>query len=352
MTSVTRKRTESTSPVKNEHRNKHTKLDEDFDQDVDFDQDALLEATTQAEKESKSCSSPLSAPKTSSQSSATAHASSQSSTTPCVSSQDNLAFSSAPDGLFKPPPGVQNLRHDDPRVEQETMDPEWYAKLEEEINSSYFKDLKAFLGREAKAGKRIYPPAHLVHSWSRLTPLRNVKIVVVGQDPYHGPNQACGHSFSVPKGISVPGSLQNIYKELKNEYGADFQAPKHGCLDGWAKQGVLLLNACLTVTAGQAGSHHNQGWERFTQTILRTIAAEAAGAPKASVKNSTIATMFNKATKPSNTSDSPSSHGSRGVVFLAWGLPAQKTLAAAGITEVRRSHRMCAPLLTLHSTEI
>jgi uracil-DNA glycosylase len=95
----------------------------------------------------------------------------------------------------------------------------------------------------------IYPPEHLIHSWSTVTPLARVKVVIVGQDPYHGPGQACGHSFSVPKGVAVPGSLKNIYKELSQEFppggDAGFTPPKHGNLDGWAKQGVLMLNACL-----------------------------------------------------------------------------------------------------------
>ena len=114
-----------------------------------------------------------------------------------------------------------------------------------------FTKLKQFLDAEKRSGKTIYPPPQLIHSWSRTTPLEKVKVVIIGQDPYHQPGQACGHCFSVPMGKAVPASLQNIYKELKNEY-PDFVAPKHGyvwflrsCLNGWANQGVLLLNACL-----------------------------------------------------------------------------------------------------------
>lgn len=180
--------------------------------------------------------------------------------------------------------------------------------------------------------------AHLIHSWSRLTPLHTVKVVVVGQDPYHGPKQACGHSFSVQKGVAVPASLKNIYKELSTEYGDQFQQPKHGCLDGWAKQGVLLLNACLTVQAGQAASHHGKGWEPFTKAVLKTIADEASKG--ATAKNSKLASMFSKQQQQQQSPPqkdkkaSDEQGGTKGVVFLAWGLPAAKSLAEAGITDV------------------
>lgn len=289
-----------------------------------LDTDALIEATREAEELDVRTSG---APKGSSQ---------LSSTNSKPSSQDAPLFNA------KAAPPKTDLKHGDERVESETMDQEWHDRLKQELSKSYFRDLKSFLKRESDAGKKIYPPAHLVHSWSRLTPLSTVKVVVVGQDPYHGPGQACGHSFSVPKGVAVPGSLQNIYKELKQEYGTDFVPPKHGCLDGWATQGVLLLNACLTVQASQAGSHHNKGWEPFTQQILRTIAEDAANGEKPSIKSSTIATMFGKAAAANtgktaddteNIKKKDKSSKSKGVVFLAWGLPAAKTLAAAGITE-------------------
>jgi uracil-DNA glycosylase len=301
-----------------------------FDDELgSLDADALLEAANEAERADALHSTPT---KKESQSSSTA-------------SRPPSQVAS----LFQPKAPVPTLRHGDDRVESETMDAEWYARLSDEMCKSYFRELKSFLKHESDAGKTIYPPAHLVHSWSRLTPLSTVKVVVVGQDPYHGPGQACGHSFSVPKGVAVPGSLQNIYKELKQEYGTDFVHPKHGCLDSWATQGVLLLNACLTVQASQAGSHHNKGWEPFTQQILRSIAEDAANGEKPSIKSSTIATMFGKAASAgkatnesnqtgqaksaSNTSSSKKQSKSKGVVFLAWGLPAAKTLSAAGITE-------------------
>lgn len=170
---------------------------------------------------------------------------------------------------------------DDPlALERSTMDPEWFAALESEMSQPYFRELKAFLASEASSGQAFYPPLPLIHSWSRLTPLRAIKVVILGQDPYHGPGQAHGMSFSVPKGVAVPGSLRNIYKELSDEYPSGpekFVAPKHGNLEGWAKQGVLLLNASLTVRQGQAGSHHNKGWERFTKAILKLVAERANG---------------------------------------------------------------------------
>ncbi|KAN0061749.1 uracil DNA glycosylase [Thecaphora frezii] len=245
-------------------------------------------------------------------------------------------------------------------VERQTMDPAWFHQLETELQKDYFQRLRQFLQAEENAGKRTFPPTHLVHSWSRLTPLDRVKVVVVGQDPYHGPGQAHGLSFSVPKGIAPPPSLRNIYKELQNEYPG-FQPPKHGCLEEWARQGVLLLNACLTVSAGNAGSHHGKGWENLTKAVLKLIAQRAASAGKGAeakaVRNSTIANMFKKVEKkqaqqqqhPQGDGDTKGENGSReaedkenkgnkvqpcrGVVFMVWGQPAAKTLAEAGITD-------------------
>lgn len=130
-------------------------------------------------------------------------------------------------------------------LERTTMNKDWFDRLEPAMRQDSFTKLKAFLDAEKKAGKTIYPPPHLIHSWSRTTPLENVKVVIVGQDPYHQPGQACGHCFSVPMGKAIPASLQNIYKELSAEFPNNFKPPRHGCLDGWARQGVLLLNACL-----------------------------------------------------------------------------------------------------------
>ncbi|WFD25546.1 uracil-DNA glycosylase [Malassezia nana] len=204
-------------------------------------------------------------------------------------------------------------------LERTTMGKAWFDRLEPAMRQDSFARLKAFLDAEKKAGKTIYPPAHLIHSWSRTTPLEKIKVVIVGQDPYHQPGQACGHSFSVPMGKAVPASLQNIYKELKAEF-PDFHPPSHGCLDGWARQGVLLLNACLTVNAGAAGSHHNRGWEPFTREILKTVLRAATGKG-----SGPLASMF-----ANQSQESAESGPSKGVVFLAWGLPAAKTLAEAG----------------------
>ena len=144
------------------------------------------------------------------------------------------------------PPGVSygGLRGDRLALERASMDPEWFSRLAPAMRTDTFTRLKEFLEREEQAGKVIYPPAPLIHSWSRLTPLGKIKVVIVGQDPYHQPGQACGLSFSVPPGKAVPASLQNIYKELAEEFPG-FVPPRHGCLEGWARQGVLMLNACL-----------------------------------------------------------------------------------------------------------
>lgn len=112
-------------------------------------------------------------------------------------------------------------------LERTTMGKAWFDRLEPAMRQDSFVRLKTFLDAEKKAGKTIYPPPHLIYSWSRTTPLEKVKVVIVGQDPYHQPGQACGHSFSVPMGKAVPASLQNIYKELKAEF-PDFQRPSHG----------------------------------------------------------------------------------------------------------------------------
>lgn len=186
-----------------------------IEEEVDFDADALLEATIAAEEEVKSQPSSSQAKPSSSNSKVTG-------SEPSLFSIKKGAQAAIP----KAPPST--LTHGDEALEAETMDKEWYDRLKGELQKPYFKSLKAFLKAETNAKKIIYPPAHLVHSWSRLTPLSTVKVVVVGQDPYHGPNQACGHSFSVQKGVRVPPSLLNMYKELGNEYGSAFKNPGHG----------------------------------------------------------------------------------------------------------------------------
>ena len=129
--------------------------------------------------------------------------------------------------------------------------------------------LKTFLIEEKKADKVIYPPNHLIFNALNTTPLDRVKVVIIGQDPYHGPNQAHGLSFSVQKGVALPPSLRNIFHELHNDLGV--KIPKHGDLTHWAEQGVLLLNAVLTVEAAQPTSHQKRGWEEFTDHVIDVL---------------------------------------------------------------------------------
>lgn len=149
------------------------------------------------------------------------------------------------------------------------LEPHWKAALQDEIQKPYMKELRAFLLSELKAQKRIYPKPSEYFAAFNLTPLDSVKVVILGQDPYHGPGQAHGLCFSVQDGVPNPPSLQNIFTELKNDLG--LEKPKSGCLTGWAKQGVLLLNATLTVEAGKAGSHQKKGWEEFTDFAIHYL---------------------------------------------------------------------------------
>ena len=153
------------------------------------------------------------------------------------------------------------------------MEASWLDHLQGEFEKPYMKKLEDFLGKEGAAGAAIYPPFELIFNAFCQTPFDLVKVVVIGQDPYHGPGQAHGMSFSVPKGIPLPPSLQNIFKELKDDLGV--AAPSHGCLVDWAKQGVLLLNATLTVRANEAKSHHGQGWEAFTDRVVQLLCAKS-----------------------------------------------------------------------------
>ncbi len=152
------------------------------------------------------------------------------------------------------------------------------------------KHLKAFLLTEKQQGKVIYPASKNIFNAFNSTPLDQVKVVILGQDPYHGPNQAHGLCFSVQPGIPAPPSLQNMFKELRRDLG--FDIPSHGCLQAWANQGVLLLNATLTVEQARAGSHQGQGWETFTDKAIQLVNDQC-----------------------------------QGVVFLLWGSYAQKKAA-------------------------
>ncbi|MGB4205715.1 MAG: uracil-DNA glycosylase [Bacteroidales bacterium] len=144
----------------------------------------------------------------------------------------------------------------------------WKELLSEQFKADYFKKLKEFLVQEKKK-YIVYPSGNKIFAAFEHTPFENLKVVILGQDPYHGAGQAHGLCFSVPDGIPKPPSLQNIFKEINNDMGLPI--PASGNLEKWAKQGVLLLNATLTVRANQAGSHQGQGWETFTDEVIRTI---------------------------------------------------------------------------------
>lgn len=154
------------------------------------------------------------------------------------------------------------------------IEPGWKAELADEFDSPYFAKLAAFV-KTAYAQGVVYPPARLIFAAFDRTPFDKVKVVILGQDPYHNPHQAQGLSFSVPPGVALPPSLRNIYAELEHEYGRPFRG-RSGDLSHWADQGVLLLNATLTVAGGanMAGSHQNQGWETFTDAVIRRLAAK------------------------------------------------------------------------------
>lgn len=164
----------------------------------------------------------------------------------------------------------------------------WHDVIGEEKQQNYFIETMAFVQAERDAGKVIYPPASEVFNAFRFTELADIKVVIIGQDPYHGPNQAHGLCFSVLPGVKVPPSLMNMYKELAQDIGG-FEIPQHGYLKSWAEQGVLLLNTVLTVEQGQAHSHAKTGWETFTDKVIEAVNAHC-----------------------------------KGVVFLLWGSHAQK----------------------------
>ncbi|OCQ51720.1 Uracil-DNA glycosylase [Photorhabdus australis subsp. thailandensis] len=152
----------------------------------------------------------------------------------------------------------------------------WHNVIGNEKKQPYFIDILAYVAKERQAGKTIYPPQQDVFNAFRYTELSDIKVVILGQDPYHGPNQAHGLSFSVQSGIPAPPSLVNMYKELASDI-PDFQYPNHGCLISWAKQGVLLLNTVLTVERGNAHSHANLGWETFTDKVIAAINEHRSG---------------------------------------------------------------------------
>lgn len=151
---------------------------------------------------------------------------------------------------------------------QPRIDASWLEQLKEEFAKDYFASLKQFLISE-KSHYQIYPPGSRIFAAFDATPFDKVKVVILGQDPYHGPGQAHGLCFSVPAGVQKPPSLVNIFQELNSDMGIPI--PNHGNLESWAGQGVLLLNATLTVRANQAGSHQKKGWENFTDEVIRIL---------------------------------------------------------------------------------
>ncbi|KAK4553391.1 uracil DNA glycosylase [Recurvomyces mirabilis] len=180
------------------------------------------------------------------------------------------------------------------QLEITTLHDSWLAALHTELTTPDFLSLKRFLAAEKDKGSKVFPPPEDIYSWSRHTPLPNVKAVILGQDPYHNINQAHGLCFSVRPPTLAPPSLKNIYTAIKKDY-PDFKPPPKngGLLTPWADHGVLMLNTCLTVRAHEANSHSKKGWEKFTQKVIDTVAAKRTG----------------------------------GVVFLAWGKPAQDRCA-------------------------
>lgn len=180
----------------------------------------------------------------------------------------------------------------------------WHDVLAQEKQQPYFVNTLQFIAQERAAGKTIYPPQKDVFNAFRFTELHQVKVVILGQDPYHGPNQAHGLSFSVRPGVPAPPSLVNIYKELSTDIPG-FDIPGHGFLQSWAEQGVMLLNTVLTVEAGRAHSHANLGWETFTDRVIAALNEKR-----------------------------------EGIVFLLWGSHAQKK---GSIIDRQRHHVLKSP---------
>lgn len=149
---------------------------------------------------------------------------------------------------------------------------DWNPVLRGEFGKPYWKDLQDFVAIERAAGP-VYPPHEAVFAALHVTPYADTRVMILGQDPYHGPEQAHGLCFSVQRGVRTPPSLVNIYKELHDDLAVEI--PDHGNLEAWARQGVLLLNATLTVRAGQAASHQGKGWETFTDTVLQAVSAKS-----------------------------------------------------------------------------
>ncbi|MEX2489480.1 MAG: uracil-DNA glycosylase [Pseudomonadales bacterium] len=151
------------------------------------------------------------------------------------------------------------------------LEQSWLELLEDQFSQPYMEQLRSFLLKEKQQGKVIYPRSDEIFNALNTTPFSRVKVVILGQDPYHGPGQAHGLCFSVQKDVTPPPSLVNIFKEIASDLGLETHPFEHGCLTGWAKQGVLLLNAVLTVERHKAGSHQGKGWETFTDRVIEVI---------------------------------------------------------------------------------
>ncbi len=171
---------------------------------------------------------------------------------------------------------MSNLSGDNPLPPVDVqLEESWKQALEAEFSKVYFRELVEFLKKEKRSGKAIYPPGKLIFNAFNTTPFEEVKVVILGQDPYHNPGEAMGLSFSVPKGVRVPPSLRNIYKELEQDI--NFKTPPHGDLSTWAAQGVFLLNAMLTVEHKKARSHQKAGWQYFTNAVIKTLSEQREG---------------------------------------------------------------------------
>ncbi|MGH1371823.1 MAG: uracil-DNA glycosylase [Cellvibrionaceae bacterium] len=155
------------------------------------------------------------------------------------------------------------------------LSPSWLARLQSQFDLDYMVELETFLSAERQSGKVIFPEASLIFHALNSVDFDSVRVVILGQDPYHGPRQAHGLSFSVPEGERIPPSLRNIYKEIERDLS--LSPPTNGCLQSWADQGVLLLNAMLTVEQAKAGSHQGKGWEMFTDEIIRQLSEDREG---------------------------------------------------------------------------
>jgi uracil-DNA glycosylase len=155
------------------------------------------------------------------------------------------------------------------------LEQSWKSRLENEFTLPYMQQLRAFLQQRKQQSAVIYPPGSMIFNALDSTPFESVKVVILGQDPYHGPGQAHGLCFSVRHGVQTPPSLQNIYKEIQEDLGIPI--PSVGNLEAWAKQGVLLLNSVLTVERGKAGAHQGKGWEKFTDRIVQLLSDERDG---------------------------------------------------------------------------